>query len=541
VLGRERVGVEENFFDLGGHSLVATQVVSRLRKVFGVDLPVRALFEAPTIAGLAQHVGSAGARMEILPLKRVSRERDLPLSFAQRRLWFIDQLDPGNGIYNCPVAVRLEGMLNLETLERSVNEIVRRHEALRTRIEVEGGEPWQVIDEWEPRGLEVEDLSGLRVEEREVEARRRAREEAGRGFDLRRGPLMRVKVLKLGEAEHVLLCTMHHIVSDAWSMGVLVREVCALYQAFSMGQAGEASPLEELPVQYADYAIWQREWLKGEVLEAELEYWREQLAGIEAQQLPTDYPIPAVRNYRGAQQTFLLEAELAAALREQSRREEVTLFMIMLAAFQTLLYRYTGQRDIVVGTPIANRNRVELEGLIGFFVNTLALRVQLSSEDSFQDLLRKVRKMALAAYSRSHVPFEKLVVELAPKRVAGQTPIFRVWFFLENHSSNKDLILPGITISPVKNDFSPAKLDLALTMNARSNGIVGTFTYATDLFEPETINTLIGRFQSLLRAAVHQPGCKLLDLPLAGLNENRQMMKPSDVGAIDEAQATFVF
>jgi non-ribosomal peptide synthetase component F len=296
-----------------------------------------------------------------------------------------------------------------------------------------------------------------------------------------------------------------------------------------------------LEVQYADYAVWQRDWLEGEVLEAELEYWRKQLAGIEALQLPTDHPRPTVRSYRGAQQSFLLETELVAALREQSRREGVTLFMIMLAAFQTLLYRYTGQRDIVVGTPIANRNRVELEGLIGFFINTLALRVQLSAEDSFLDLLRQVRKTALAAYSHGHVPFEKLVMELAPKRVAGQNPIFQVWFFLENASSDGGLILPEITISPIKNDFSPVKLDLALTMSEHSGGIIGAFTYAADLFEPETINTLIERFQSLLRAAVYQPDCKLLDLPLADLSENRRLVKSHISGAIDESQATFVF
>jgi hypothetical protein len=537
VLKLERVGILDNFFDLGGHSLLATQVVSRIRAVFGLEIGIGTIFEEPTMEGLALRIEEAIRAEENAgapALVRASREERLPLSFAQQRLWFLDQLAPNNPYYNCPGAVKLEGSLDPAAMEFVINEIVKRHEVLRTRIEVVETEPAQVIDEWEPRRLEVEDLTSLTPEERQEEVRRIMSEEMETGFDLRRGPLLRVKLLKFEDRQHVLLYTMHHIVSDAWSLGVLVREVCALYKAYIMG---EESPLEELPIQYADFAVWQREWLKGEVLEAELEYWRKQLAGVEMLELPTDHPRPAEPSYRGASRMFLLEAEVVAALRELSKQEGATLFMTLLAAFQALLYRYTGQENIVVGTPVANRNRLELEGLIGFFVNTLAMRVKLSPEDSFRDLLHQVRKMALAAYSHDQVPFEKLVVELSPKRVIGQNPIFQAWFHLEDEISNNDSILPELTVSPVRSDSISAKLDLALTMAVESNNIIGDFTYATDLFEPETIITLGERFQSLLQAVAADPDCKLLDIPLVDLTATRARA----AGAIDELQATFSF
>jgi hypothetical protein len=396
----------------------------------------------------------------------------------------------------------------------------------------------QMIDEWQPRRLEVEDLTSLTPEEKQEAVRRTTREEAETGFDLSKGPLLRAKVLRLEEEQHVLFFTMHHIVSDAWSLEILIREVRALYRAYS---AGEESPLEGLEIQYADFAVWQREWLKGEVLEQELEYWRKQLAGVEPLELPTDHPRPAAPSYRGAQQVFVLETELAITLRELSRREGVTLFMTLLAAFKTLLYRYTGHEDIVVGIPTANRNRLELEGLIGFFVNTMALRTRLSADISFRDLLHQVRETALAAYSHDQVPFEKLVTELSLKRAVGQNPLFQVWFFLDNALSSNGPLLPEVTISSVKNDFSVAKLDLALTMTAYPDNLVGAFTYATDLFEHETIIILVKRFQSLLQALVHNPDCKLFDIPLVAFSESRQVIDTHTLGPIDETQATFVF
>jgi non-ribosomal peptide synthetase component F len=321
-------------------------------------------------------------------------------------------------------------------------------------------------------------------------------------------------------------------------MEILIREVGALYQAYS---AGKDSPLEELPIQYADFAAWQRAWLKGESLAKEIEYWRKQLAGVEALKLPTDHLRTPVESYRGAVESFLLDEELAQALRVLSRQQGVTLFMTLLAAFQTLLYRYTGQKDIVVGTPIDSRNRLELEGLIGLFVNTLAMRAQLSSDISFRELLHQVRETALAAYSHSHAPFEKLVMELSPKRATGQNPLFQVWFFLETSVSGHDPILAGITTSSVKTNFSPAKLDLALTMSANPNNIMGSFTYAADLFEARTIITLINRFRSLLQVLVRDPDRKLFDIPLMDVDENRQLLGTQAISRLDEMQASFVF
>jgi NRPS condensation-like uncharacterized protein len=540
VLQVDRVGIYDNFFEIGGHSLLAIQVVSRVRSVFGIELGVKSVFDESSVEGLAKKIEETiriGMTEQAPPLTKASRHEKLPLSFAQQRLWFLDRLLPNNALYNIPGRARLEGHLDLVVLEQVINEIVRRHEILRTRIEVEKGEPAQVIEEWEPRSLDVDDLTNLTEEEREAAVQKIAREMAEKGFDLSQGPLFRVKALKLGVNEHALLFTMHHIVSDGLSMGILIREVGTLYQAYSKG---EDSPLDELPIQYADFAVWQRQWLQGEALEAKLEYWRNQLAGVEALRLPTDHPRSAVESFRGAEQTFLLDEELTLALRTLSRREGVTLFMTLLAAFQTLLYGFTGQKDITVGTPVANRNRLELEGLIGFFVNTMALRTLLSSNISFRELLRQVRETALAAYSHDQVPFEKLVVELSPKRVIGQNPLFQVWFFLDQTLSHKDQVLPGLTISSVKGSPSPAKLDLALAMSAYDRRIAGKFTYAADLFDPETISALIKRFQSLLQAVVLNPDGKLLDLLLADLSESHELMETS-ARSIDDMHSDFIF
>jgi amino acid adenylation domain-containing protein len=541
VLGIDQVGNKDNFFELGGHSLLAVQVVSRVRMTFEVEIGVKSIFKEPTVAALARRIDGmikAGEKDKAPPLVRVSREGRLQLSFAQQRLWIIDQLAPNNPFYNCLGAVRLEGRLDLAALERAINEIIRRHEVLRTRVEVEAEEPVQIIDEWLPRKLEVEDLRSLSQGEREAEVARMALEEAQTGFDLRRGPLLRVKILKLGVEEHVMFYTMHHIVSDRWSMGILIREVEVLYRAFI---AGEPSPLKELPIQYADFSVWQRELLNGPELERELAYWRGQLAGVKDLELPFDHPRPTEVRYRGAQERFLLEKELVAGLRELSSKEAVTLFTTLFAAFQTLLYRYTGQKDIVVGAPIANRNKIELEGLIGFFVNTLALRTRLSSDISFRDLLRQTQETALAAYSHSQVPFEKLVEELSPKRSIGQNPLFQVWFFLDDMAFSENLVLPGITLSRVNIDASAARLDLALTMSAFSNDIVGAFTYDTDLFETSTMITMTERFHSLLKAVVRNPDQRLIDIPIADFNENRESIEINRLALFDKTQADFVF
>ncbi|HVR99547.1 MAG TPA: amino acid adenylation domain-containing protein, partial [Thermoanaerobaculia bacterium] len=378
LLKVERVGREDDFFALGGHSLLATQLITRLRQVFAVDLPLRTLFQAPTVAGLAEAVEAArrsGAAVEAPPIEPLPRDAglELPLSFAQQRLWFLNQLEPGSSAYNLPLAVRLAGRLDAAVLATTFREIVRRHESLRTRFQEGEAGPVQEIDpppvQW---ALPVVDLAGLPAAAAAPEVERLARAEAMRPFDLARGPLLRAALARLGAEEHALLATMHHIISDGWSTGILVREIAALYRTFA---AGRLSPLPELPVQYADFAAWQRRWLSGEVLEAQLAYWRGRLAGIPSElELPVDRPRPAVSSQRGARQSLWVAAPLA----DLGRREGATLFMVLVAAFQALLRRYTGQDDVLVGTPAANRTRPELEGLIGFFVNTLVLRSDLS-------------------------------------------------------------------------------------------------------------------------------------------------------------------
>ena len=514
VLGLERVGMEEGFFELGGHSLFATQIVSRIKAGFGIELPLREIFERPTVESLSQRIEDARREEAVLgapPLGRASREGPIPLSFAQQRLWFIDQLMPNNPIYNCPGGVRLEGRLDLDALEGALNEIVRRHEALRTRIEVEKGAPGQVIDEWKPQRLEVADLTGVPREEREREAGRIAREEAETGFDLCRGPLLRVKALKFGEEDHVLLYTMSHIVTDGWSMGILLKEVGALYQSYRLG---EPSALEELEIQYADYAVWQRNWLRGEALERQLSYWRRQLEGAPAVlELPTDRLRQQVQSSRGGSQSLAVSAELTARIKDLSRRRDVTLFMALLAAFQTLLYRYSWQEDIVVGTGIANRNLHETENLIGFFVNMLALRTNFSGNPTFTELLARVREVALGAYAHQDMPFGLVVEDLQPERALSHTPLFQVVFTLQNMPLSTPA-LPGVRLVPFGTGSISPRFDLAMTMEEAPQGLTGILEYSADLFDPATIAKLLKNYTALLEAMVADPERRVLDAPL---------------------------
>ncbi|HEX8320035.1 amino acid adenylation domain-containing protein, partial [Longimicrobium sp.] len=404
VLRLERVGVEESFFELGGHSLLATRVVSRIREVFGVEVPLRVLFEGPTVAELGVRVEEMRrAELPVLPpVMPVERTAALPLSFAQERLWFIDRLEPGSAVYNMPMASRLEGTLDEAALERALGEIVRRHEALRTVFGEVDGSPVQVVAPFGGFVVPVEDLSGLGQADLEAAVMQRAGEEARRPFDLAAGPLFRAALLRLGAEDHVLLLGMHHIVSDGWSLGVLFRELSALYTAY---REGRGSPLPELAVQYADYAVWQREQLAGEVLDRQLAYWKERLAGApELLELPTDHPRPAVQTHRGAMVPVELSLELLERLQALGRSEGATLYMVALAAFQVLLGKYAGSEDVVVGSPIAGRGRNEVEGLIGFFVNTLVLRTDLSGDPSFREVLRRVREVTLGAYEHQEVP-----------------------------------------------------------------------------------------------------------------------------------------
>ncbi|WP_420124961.1 amino acid adenylation domain-containing protein, partial [Longimicrobium sp.] len=523
VLHLDRVGVEESFFDLGGHSLLGTRVVSRVRGLFGVELPLRALFEGPTVAEMAGRVEEMRrAQLPVLPpVVPAERTDPLPLSFAQERLWFIDRLERGSAVYNIPVARRLKGALDGPALERALGEIVRRHEALRTVFAELDGSPVQVIAPFGGFALAVEDLSALDEADREAAVRRRAGEEARRAFDLSAGPLFRAALLRLGAEEHVLLLTMHHIVSDGWSMGVLFRELWALYAAFAEGRE---SPLAELAVQYADYAVWQREQLAGETLDRQLAYWRERLAGAPALlELPTDHPRPPVQTYRGATVPVALSSDLLERLQRLGRSEGATLYMTLLGAFQVLLSKYAGSEDVVVGSPIAGRTRGEVEALIGFFVNTLVLRTDLGGDPSFRQVLGRVREATLGAYAHQELPFEKLVAELQPERSLSHSPLFQVLFALQNAEGGAST-LHGLEVSGAGTAREVAQFDLSLTLWTTGQGLRGALDYSTDLFERATVERMLGHLERVLEQVAADADVRLSRLELVGEAERARVL-----------------
>ncbi|HEX5714823.1 MAG TPA: amino acid adenylation domain-containing protein, partial [Thermoanaerobaculia bacterium] len=521
VLGRERVGVHDDFFTLGGHSLLATRVVSRIRQVFQADLPLRSLFEAPTVAELAGRLAAARRPQPLPPIRPVARTGDLPLGFAQERLWFLDQLLPGQPAYNLPYFVRLEGRLEAAVLERALSEVVRRHEILRSVFPARGGRPVQEIAPALALPLCRIDLRGLPVEARREAVERLVVSEARRPFDLQRQPLLRARLLVAGEEESFLLLSMHHIVSDAWSRGVLLREAVALYGAFLEGRP---SPLPEPSLQYVDFAVWQREWLQGERLERHLAHWRHRLEGTPSRlDLPVDRPRPALATFRGAAERRALPAVLGERLKGLARREGATPFMVLLAAFQALLHRYTRQEKIPVGSPIANRNRAEVEGLIGFFVNTLVLVTDLAGDPEGRDLLARAREVALDAYAHQDLPFEKLVAELEPERDLGSTPLFQVVLVLQN-APQPPLGLPGLRLDPVEVHSGVAKFDLTLTF-AEDEGVFHAFLeYNRDLFEAATARRLLGHFEHLLDDLATDPARRVSDLSLLTASELEQLL-----------------
>ena len=552
VLLLERLGVRDNFFELGGHSLMATQIASRMREAFRVEVPVRKIFEEPTVEGLAQALlESEGEQIErtaqlLLKLsslsdeeagklahpvekdispemsshKEVSEPRErptahvtktAPLSFAQQRLWFLDQYEPENILYNIPAAIRLHGALDVTALERSLNEILKRHEALRTTFAVVDDGPVQVVHEARDFSLTVVELRGFSLEKREATARALANEEARKPFNLAEGLLLRIKLLKLAEDDHMLLITIHHIISDGWSIKVLIREVGELYQSYANGC--EAT-LPDLSMQYADFAVWQRSWLQGERFEEQLSYWRTQLADAPPLlELPTDKLRPTFKRFHGADVPVSLSKELSEDIRQLSRRQGATLFMTLLAAFSALLYRYSGQHDILIGTPIANRNRAETESLIGFFINTLILRTRFAEQMTFRELLGQVRETALEAYAHQDLPFEKLVEELQPERTLSHSPIFQVMFHLQNAATEK-LTLSGLSISQVEVETQTAKFDVTLSMAESKEGLAGRWNYNTDLFDAATVRRMAGHFERLLETAVSNPDEQISRLPL---------------------------
>jgi amino acid adenylation domain-containing protein len=523
TLGVARVGAHDNFFELGGHSLMAIQLIVRMKHIFGVEPPLKDFVDEPTVARLARLVedGLAGDSAPVAPpIARADRDRPLLASFAQQRLWFLDQLDPGQASYNIPTAVRLVGDLDVPALEAAINEIVRRHEVLRTTFSSEAGIPRQVIADDLRLSLGVDDLGHLDPEARQAEAARLIAEEARRPFDLAVGPLIRARLLRLGDREHVILVTMHHIVSDGWSIGVLIREVSALYVAF---RAGELSPLPEPTLQYADYSAWQREWLQGDVLQAQLDYWSGRLEGLPTLEIPTDRPRSAASTRGGDERAVLLPKPLLDSTRELARQEGATLFMTLLAAFQVLLQRYSGQDDFAVGSPIAGRTRSELENLIGFFVNTLILRADLAGDPSFRALIGRTREAALGAYTHQDLPFEQLVGVLRPDREAARSPLFQVMFVLQN-APLPALEAPDLTLELLDSASGTAKFDLTLFATEEPEGLRVKMEYSTDLFDAPTVDRMLAHFRILLEGAVDQPDRPIGSLPMLTEEERRRML-----------------
>jgi amino acid adenylation domain-containing protein len=516
------VGIHDNFFALGGDSILAAQIISRLREAMRVELSFLSFIETPTIAGMVKNLETCDRK--ILALPTVARpplpdNQGVPVSYAQER--FLKQPEPGHAAHTRPTFFRLTGRLDVASLRRSLDEIVRRHDVLRTSFSFMDGQWVQFVSPPYPVILPVVDLSGLSEPRRSTEARRLSTEEAERPFDLARGPLLRATLLRLKEDEHMLLLAIHHIAFDGWSQGVLLREIGLLYPAFCLGKS---SPLPDLSVQYTDFAVWQRQWLKDQILETQLSYWKKQLAGIPGVlSLRTDRSRPAVQTFKGARESIALSPALTKSVKLLSQRTEVSLFMTLLAAFQTLLYRYTGQEDIVVGSPIANRNRTEIEGLIGFFVNTLVLRANLSGHPTFKELLAGVKETTLAAYAHQDLPFDKLVEELEQTRDLSRAPFSQVRFVFHNGPS-QILELSGLDVSAFEVDSGTAKSDWTLYMSETGQGLVGSLEYNTELFETATIMRVLGHFQTLLESVVADPDQRVSDLPFLTEAERDQLL-----------------
>jgi amino acid adenylation domain-containing protein len=524
LLGLERVGRHDNFFELGGHSLLVVRLLSRVRQTMGVEAPIADLFSRPVMADFALAIDSA-SRSKGLPVTPTRRDCPLELSFAQQRLWFLSQFEGASEAYHIAGGLRLLGSLDRIALRRALDRIVARHEVLRTTFSEVDGQPVQIIGPAET-GFLLREHDMRFAPDRSVALERLAADEAGQPFDLEHGPLIRGRLAQLDHDDHALLVTMHHIVSDGWSMGILINELNALYRAYCEG--GEAA-LPDLPIQYADYAAWQRQWLQGAVLGTQIDYWRRQLGGeLPVLALPTDKTRPDQQTHRGAEVSLLLPATLLEPLKALSLNLNCTLFMTLLAAFDILIYYLTGQTDICVGTDVANRNRAEIEKLIGFFVNQLVLRAKLSPDSTFEELLREVRETTLGAYAHQDLPFEKLVETLNLKRDSNRHPLFQVKMVYQNARA-EDPSLTGLRITPITRTIGAAKLDLLLDLTDVEQGLKATLQYNTDLFEEPTPQRIISRFQTLLDRIVERPWARLRELVEALISEDeRQQIEQRD-------------
>ena len=524
VLNTDHVGIHDNFFALGGHSILMTQVISRVAASFAVKLSLGCFFKAPTVAGLARHIDLANREnngFRVLPLKPAPRNGGAPLSFAQQQLWFLHQLEPDNPAYNIPAIIRLKGRLRIAALQQTLTEIVRRHEALRATFNFSDGVPLQDSAAAASFPLPLVDLQDFPAREREDKVRQLGAAEARRCFDLGNGPMLRASLLRLATDEHLMLLTMHHIVTDGWSYGVLARELKSLYEFI---RAGEPSPLPELAIQYIDYAHWQRESMQGEVIDPHLEYWKKQLAGVSrVLELPIDHGRPALPTARGGTVQFELSSYLAEELRLVSREEKTTLFMTLLGAFQTLLHQYTNQDDLLVGTPVASRNTPGVEDLIGLFVNTLVLRTDLSGDPSFRKLLGRVRDVTLGGHAHQELPFEKLVESLHPDRDPSHTPLFQVMFSLLPRI-NLNLELPDLRLMLSENDAGVVKRDLTLMIQETEGGLNAALHYSADLFETHTIARMARHYENLLESIVANRELPLSALRLLSASEHQQLL-----------------
>jgi hypothetical protein len=520
VLGLERVGVRDNFFELGGHSLLATQVVSRVRQSFGVEVTLRSLFERPTVAGWSASVQAAREAAEGLkvpPIVSIPRDGLMPVAYGQRSIWIYHQLQPESTLNIQALAVRVRGVLDIPALELALVEIVRRHEILRSGFVSQDGEPAFLISQL--KTLELVRIDVRRSGEEERELKRLVTEEIETRFDLTSPPLIRAKLICLGEDDHALLLTIHHIISDGWTLGILQRELSILYRAFS---AGEPSPLKELPVQYADYCSWQRQWLTGEVLDEQLAYWKRQLG--EKQDvlvLPTDHPRPEDsgwgRDYEAGGVSFALDLELSERLRVLSRRGNASLFMTLLAAYQALLAHHAGRDEIAVGTPIAGRNRGETEGLIGLFFNQLTLKTSLAGDPTFSELIGRVREVTLGAYAHQDLPMNMIVSTLYPEGSTSYMLPYQVKFKFENdweEALQGAFELPGLDLSYIDSgqEELTTKFDMTLSMSEGPNGLTGKWAYNAELFDRNTVRQLIDHYEGLLTDAVLDPEQRLSNL-----------------------------
>ncbi len=521
VLGASRVGAQDNFFDLGGDSILSIRVISRLRAAFGVELSPRLIFRNPTVAGLAAAIPAADEHAEaVSTIPVVSREGVLPQSFAQQRLWFLDQFDPDSTEYVTPTALRLRGVLDVPALTTALTGLVARHESLRTTFDAVDGQGVQVVHEPCDVNLPIVDLSELAPPERETQLYRLLEQENTRPFDLREGPLLRATLIRLAADDQVLLVGLHHIVTDGWSTGVFKEELSALYAA---ALRGEEPALPPLPVQYADFAVWQRERLSGPVMSEQLDYWRRQLAGITPLELPTDRPRPAVFTSAGAMHEFVVPAEVAAGLKQLNRQQDGTLFMTLVAACQCVLVRWSGQEDVALGTVLSGRDRAELEGLIGFFINTLVLRSTLDNSGTFRDCLADVQGTVLDAFANQEVPFERVVDAVQPERDTSRNPLFDVMVLLQN-TPDDGPGLPGLDVEELTLPVVTSGCDLTFEFEESGGELGGAVEYNTDLFDAATIERMVGQLQVLLAAVVANPDLPLADLPLLTDEERHQVL-----------------